>query len=43
MFYKDYKITNKWWKGQLAISVNGKEILFDNIDELKEYVDNLYR
>ena len=30
-------------KNKLAINVNGKEILFDNIDELKEYVDDLYR
>lgn len=43
MLYGDYKIINKWWKRQLAINVNGKEILFNNIDELKEYVDDLYR
>ena len=43
MFYRDYKIINKWWKKQLAINVNGKEILFDSIDELKEYVNSLYK
>ena len=43
MFYRDYKITNKWWKRQLAINVNGKEILFDDMEELKKYVDDLYR
>ena len=39
MFYRDYEITNKWWKKKLAINVNGKEILFDNIDEL---INNKY-
>lgn len=43
MFYRDYKITNKWWKRQLSIDVGGKEVLFDNMEELKEYVDDLYR
>lgn len=42
MLYRDYKITNKWWIRQLAIKVDGKEILFDNMEELKQYVDNLY-
>lgn len=41
MFYRDYKITNKWWKRQLAINV--KEVLFDDMEELKNYVDDLYR
>ena len=42
MLYRDYEITNKWWMRQLSIKVNGKEILFDNIEELKQYVDDLY-
>lgn len=43
MYYKDYKIINKWWKSMLAIEVSGKEILFNNMEELKRYVDNLYK
>lgn len=43
MFYRDYKITNKWWKHQLSIDISGEEVLFDNMEELKEYVDDLYR
>lgn len=42
MYYRDFAIVNKWWKRKLAIDVNGKEIEFDDIDELKEYVDGLY-
>lgn len=43
MFHRDYKITNKWWIRQLSIDVGGEEILFDDMEELKEYVDSLYK
>ena len=42
MYYKDYKITNKWWKKKLSIEHNRKELLFDSLEELKCYVDDLY-
>lgn len=42
LFYRDYAITNKWWIHQLSIVVDGKEIFFDNMEELKTYVDSLY-
>lgn len=42
MYYRDYKITNKWWMKKLSIEHNGKELLFDNLDELKCFVDDLY-
>lgn len=41
-YYRDYKITNKWWERKLSIDHNGNEVLFDTIDELKHYVDDLY-
>lgn len=40
--YRDFAVVNKWWKHKLAIDVSGKEIEFDDIDELKTYVDELY-
>ena len=43
MCYRDYKITNKWWKRKLAITVNSKELEFDTMQEMKEYVDVLYQ
>ena len=42
MHYRDYEITNKWWKKQLSITYNGKEVLFDSLEELKCFVDELY-
>ena len=39
--YRDFKITNKWWRRTLSIEINGKEIEFDNMDELKDFVDAL--
>ena len=42
LFYRDYAITNKWWIHQLSIVVDGKEIFFDNMEELKNYVNSLY-
>lgn len=40
--YRDYIITNKWWRRKLSIVHNGKEIEFDELEELKQYVDDLY-
>lgn len=42
MHYRDYIITNKWWKQKLSITFNGKDLEFDNMYELKNFVDNLY-
>ena len=42
MYYRDYKIVNKWWKQKLAITVNSKELEFDTMQEVKEYVNALY-
>jgi hypothetical protein len=42
MHYRDYEITNKWWKKQLSITYNGKEVLFDSLEELICFVDELY-
>ena len=42
MYYRDYKITTNWWKKKLSIKYNGKELLFDSLDELKSFVDDLY-
>lgn len=42
MYYKNYEIINKWWKKQLSIVHNGKEVLFDSLEELVNFVDDLY-
>lgn len=42
MRYRDYEITNKWWKRKLAIVVNSKELEFDTMQEIEEYIDTLY-
>ena len=42
MYYRDYEIINKWWVRKLSIIYNGKELLFDTLEELKYFVDNLY-
>ena len=42
MYYRDYKIINKWWIRKLSIICNGKELLFDDLEELKCFVDDLY-
>ncbi len=42
MRYRDYDINNKWWKKKLSIICNGKEIEFDDLEELKLFIDDLY-
>lgn len=42
MRYRDFNIINKWWRRTLSIEVNGKEVEFDSMDELKDFVDALY-
>ena len=42
MKYRDYDITNKWWKKKLSIICNGKEIEFDTLEETKMFIDDLY-
>ena len=42
MYYKDYKIINKWWVKKFSILVSSKTVEFDTLEELKEYVDGLY-
>lgn len=42
MKYRDYEIVNKWWRKSLSIFHNGKEVKFENMEDLKDYVDGLY-
>lgn len=40
--YRDYDICYKWWRKQFSMKHNGKELLFDDFDELKDFIDSLY-